>query len=76
MDVIEALKRISELKTRKETRDFYNSLPRELQEDTDVINGLRRIRAELFWVKFYRCGYRSACLFWNALAEYNKKRRI
>ena len=54
MDVIEALKRISELKTRKETRDFYNSLPRELQEDTDVINGLRRIRAELFWVKFYR----------------------
>lgn len=42
------------LKTRKETRDFYRSLPRELQEDTVIINTLRQIRAELFWVKFYR----------------------
>lgn len=54
MDVIEVLEQMSELKTRKETRDFYRSLPRELQEDTDVINELRRVRAELFWVKFYR----------------------
>ena len=54
MDVIEVLEQMSELKTRKETRDFYRSLPRELQEDTDVIERLRQIRAELFWVKFYR----------------------
>lgn len=54
MDVIEALKWISELKTRRETRDFYKSLPRELQENTRVVNELRQIRAELFWTKFYR----------------------
>lgn len=76
MNIVEALDEMCKLKTRRETRDFYRSLPRELQEDTDVINALRQSRAKLFWVKFYRCGYRSACLFWNALAEYNKKRRI
>lgn len=54
MNIVEALDKMSELKTRKETRDFYRSLPRELQEDTLVINELRQIRAELFWVKFYR----------------------
>lgn len=76
MTVIEALKQISELKSRKEARDFYRSLPRELQEDTDVIASLRAVRAELFRVKLYRCGHRDACIFWNALAEYDKKTEI
>lgn len=54
MNIVEALDKMCKLKTRKEVSDFYNSLPRELQEDTLVINELRQIRAELFWVKFYR----------------------
>lgn len=54
MNIAEALDEMCKLKTRKETRDFYRRLPRELQEDTLVINELRRVRAELFWVKFYR----------------------
>lgn len=54
MNIVEALDEICKLKTRRETRDFYRSLPRELQEDTLVINELQRVRAELFWVKFYR----------------------
>lgn len=58
MNIAEALDKMCKLKTRRETRDFYRSLPRELQEDTTIINTLRQIRAELFWeslrVKFYR----------------------
>lgn len=54
MNIVEALDKMCKLKTRKETRDFYRSLPRELQENTRVINELRQIRAELFWTKFYR----------------------
>lgn len=58
MNIVEALDEMCKLKTRRETRDFYRSLPRELQEDTLVINTLRQIRAGLFWksfwVKYYR----------------------
>lgn len=58
MNIVEALDEMCKLKTRRETRDFYRSLPRELQEDTTIINTLRQIRAELFWknfwVKYYR----------------------
>lgn len=54
MNVADALDGMCKLKTRRETRDFYKSLPRELQENTLVINTLRQIRAELFWEKFYR----------------------
>lgn len=54
MNIVEALDKMCKLKTRKETRDFYRSLPRELQENTRVINELRQVRAELFWTKFYR----------------------
>lgn len=54
MNIADALDKMCKLKTRRETRDFYRSLPRELQEDTTIINTLRQIRAELFWVKFYR----------------------
>lgn len=63
MNIADALDGMCKLKTRKETRDFYRSLPRELQEDTLVINTLRKIRAELFWeslwVKFYRWWLRT-----------------
>lgn len=59
MNIVEALDKMCKLKTRRETRDFYRSLPRELQEDTLVINELRQIRAELFWVKFYRWWLRT-----------------
>ena len=63
MSIAEALDEMCKLKTRRETRDFYRSLPRELQEDTLVINELRRIRTELFWeslrVKFYRWWLRT-----------------
>jgi hypothetical protein len=63
MNIVDALDKICKLKTRKETRDFYRSLPRELQEDTLVINTLRKIRAELFWeslwVRFYRWWLRT-----------------
>lgn len=59
MNIAEVLEQMSKLKTRRETRDFYKSLPRELQENTLVINTLRRIRAELFWVKFYRWWLRT-----------------
>lgn len=54
MNIVEALDEMCKLKTRRETRDFYRSLPRELQENTRVVNELRQIRAELFWTKFYR----------------------
>lgn len=58
MNIVEALDKMCKLKTRRETRDFYRSLPRELQEDTTIINTLRQIRAGLFWknfwVKYYR----------------------
>lgn len=54
MNIVEALDKMCKLKTRRETRDFYRSLPRELQENKTIINELRQIRAELFWVKFYR----------------------
>lgn len=54
MNIVEALDKICKLKTRKETRDFYRSLPRELQENKTVIDSLREVRTELFWTKFYR----------------------
>lgn len=54
MNIVEALDEMCKLKTRRETRDFYRGLPRELQENTTVIQTLRQIRAELFWAKFYR----------------------
>lgn len=59
MNIVEALDKMCKLKTRRETRDFYRSLPRELQEDKLVINTLRQIRAELLWVKFYRWWLRT-----------------
>lgn len=63
MNIVEALDEMCKLKTRRETRDFYRSLPRELQEDTVIINTLRQIRAELFWksfwVKYYRWRFRT-----------------
>lgn len=63
MNIVDALDEMCKLKTRKETRDFYKSLPRELQEDTLVIDTLRHIRAELFWksfwVKYYRWRFRT-----------------
>lgn len=55
---MEVLEQMSKLKTRKETRDFYRSLPRELQEDTTIINVLREIRANLFWRRFWVKYYR------------------
>lgn len=58
MDKVEALEQICKLKTRKETRDFYMSLPRELQEDLSIINMLRQVRANLFWRKFWAKYYR------------------
>lgn len=58
MDKVEALEQVCKLKTRKEARDFYRSLPRELQEDTSIINMLLQIRAELFWRKFLVRYYR------------------
>lgn len=54
MNIVDALDKICKLKTRKETRDFYRSLPRELQENKTVIDSLREVRTELFWTKFYR----------------------
>lgn len=54
MNIVEALDKMCKLKTRRETRDFYRSLPRELQENKTIINELRSIRAELFWAKFHR----------------------
>lgn len=54
MNIVEALDKMCKLKTRKEARDFYRSLPRELQENKTVIDSLRAVRAELFWTKFYR----------------------
>ena len=59
MNIADALDGMCKLKTRRETRDFYKSLPRELQENTLVINTLRQIRAELFWAKFYRWWLRT-----------------
>lgn len=59
MNIVEALDKMCKLKTRRETRDFYRSLPRELQENKTIINTLRQIRAELFWVKFYRWWFRT-----------------
>lgn len=59
MNIVEALDKMCKLKTRRETRDFYRSLPRELQENKTIINELRSIRAELFWVKFYRWWLRT-----------------
>lgn len=59
MNIVEALDEMCKLKTRRETRDFYRSLPRELQENKTIINELRSIRAELFWVKFYRWWLRT-----------------
>lgn len=58
MNKVEVLEHMSKLKTRKETRDFYRSLPRELQEDTTIINVLREIRANLFWRRFWVKYYR------------------
>ncbi len=58
MNKVEVLEQMSKLKTRKETRDFYRSLPRELQEDTTIINVLREIRANLFWRRFWVKYYR------------------
>lgn len=58
MNIVEALDKMSKLKTRKEARDFYRSLPRELQEDTSIIYMLRQVRTNLFWRKFWVRYYR------------------
>lgn len=58
MNIVEALDKMCKLKTRRETRDFYRSLPRELQEDTTIINTLRQVRATLFWKRFWVKYYR------------------
>lgn len=65
MNIVEALDKMCKLKTRKEVSDFYNSLPRELQEDTDVINELHRIRAVLLWDSFTIDGFRGGSFFWK-----------
>lgn len=49
-----AIKEIRELKTRREVRAYYKSLPRELQESPLVLMEVRRKRKEIRWVRFYR----------------------
>ena len=58
MNKVEVLEQMRKLKTRKETRDFYMSLPRELQEDLSIIYVLRQVRSDLFWRKFWAKYYR------------------
>lgn len=53
-EVHRAIERIRELKTRREVRAYYKSLPRELQEYPLVLMEVRRKRKEIRWVRFYR----------------------
>ena len=53
-EVHRAIERIRELKTRREVRAYYKSLPRELQESPLVLMEVRRKRKEIRWVRFYK----------------------
>lgn len=53
-EVHRAIERIRELKTRRDVRAYYKSLPRELQESPLVLMEVRRKRKEIRWVRFYR----------------------
>lgn len=53
-EVHRAIERIRELKTRREVRAYYKSLPRELQDSPHVLMEVRRKRKEIRWVRFYR----------------------
>lgn len=53
-EVYRAIGCIRELKTRRDVRAYYKSLPRELQESPLVLMEVRRKRKEIRWVRFYR----------------------
>lgn len=53
-EVYRVAKRIRELKTRREVRAYYKSLPRELQDSPLVLVEVRRKYREILFVRFYR----------------------
>ena len=53
-EVYRVIKCIRELKTRREVRVYYKSLPRELQDSPLVLVEVRRKCREIRFVRFYR----------------------
>lgn len=53
-EVYRVIKRIQEMRTRREVRAYYKSLPRELQDSPLVLVEVRRKYREMLFVRFYR----------------------
>lgn len=52
-EVYRVIKRIQEMRTRREVRAYYKSLPRELQDTPLVLVEVRRKYREIRFVSFY-----------------------
>lgn len=53
-EVYRVINHIQELKTRRDVRAYYKSLPRELQDSSLVLVEVRRKYREMLFVRFYR----------------------